>query len=41
MQTVREMLDGIDAAALQERTGAPLAFASDCGALTAPAMATD
>ena len=38
---VREMLDGIDAAALQERTGAPLAFASDCGALTAPAMAND
>jgi 3-oxoadipate CoA-transferase beta subunit len=36
---VREMLDGIDQATLQSRSGAPLIFANDCRPLVAPAMA--
>jgi 3-oxoadipate CoA-transferase, beta subunit len=35
---VREMLGGMSQAELQTRTGAPLAFASDCRALLAPAL---
>jgi 3-oxoadipate CoA-transferase, beta subunit len=35
---VREMLEGIDEAALRARTAAPLAFAADCRPLTAPAL---
>jgi len=36
---VREMLAGMSQAELQARTGAPLQFAADCGALRAPALA--
>jgi 3-oxoadipate CoA-transferase beta subunit len=36
---VREVLDGIDQAALQARSGSALTFANDCRALTAPAIA--
>ena len=36
---VRDMLDGLDEAELQARTGAPLAFAADCRPLRAPAIA--
>jgi 3-oxoadipate CoA-transferase beta subunit len=36
---VREMLDGMSAAELQQRTGAPLAFAPDCRPLAAPPIA--
>lgn len=35
---VREMLSGVSRPELQGRTGAPLAFASDCRALVAPAL---
>jgi 3-oxoadipate CoA-transferase, beta subunit len=35
---VREMLEGMTAAELQARTGAPLAFAPDCRPLGAPPM---
>lgn len=35
---VREMLSGMSRPELQGRTGAPLAFASDCRALVAPAL---
>ncbi|HEU0058930.1 MAG TPA: CoA-transferase, partial [Hyphomicrobiaceae bacterium] len=35
---VREMLAGMNQAELQARTGAPLAFAGDCGTLRAPAL---
>jgi 3-oxoacid CoA-transferase B subunit len=35
---VREMVAGLDRAALQERTDAPLAFAADCAALTGPTL---
>jgi 3-oxoadipate CoA-transferase beta subunit len=35
---VREVLEGIARDELQRRSGAPLAFASDCRALTAPAL---
>ena len=33
---VREILEGLSRDELQAKTGAPLAFAEDCGALTAP-----
>lgn len=33
---VREMVDGLSREALQDRSGAKLSFAEDCGALTAP-----
>jgi 3-oxoadipate CoA-transferase, beta subunit len=33
---VREILDGLSRDALQAKSGAPLAFADDCGVLTAP-----
>jgi 3-oxoadipate CoA-transferase beta subunit len=36
---VREMLEGMSEADLRARTGAPLTFAPDCGALTAPPIA--
>ena len=36
---VREMLDGLSEAQLQERTGAALTFAPDCRPLKAPAIA--
>jgi 3-oxoadipate CoA-transferase beta subunit len=36
---VREMLDGLDPAELQARTGAPLMFAADLKALRAPTIA--
>ena len=36
---VREVLEGIDQAALQARSGSPLTFANDCRALTAPVIA--
>src|SRR5882672_6059557 len=36
---VREMVDGLSRAELQAKTGAPLAFAADCKALTAPTIA--
>ncbi|MDD9927813.1 MAG: 3-oxoadipate CoA-transferase, partial [Rhodospirillaceae bacterium] len=35
---VREILDGLSRDELQAKTGAPLAFAEDCGALTAPKL---
>lgn len=35
---VREMLDGLSREDLQEKTGATLSFADDCGVLTAPAL---
>jgi 3-oxoadipate CoA-transferase beta subunit len=35
---VREILDGMDRAELQARSGAPLAFAPDCRPLTAPPL---
>jgi 3-oxoacid CoA-transferase B subunit len=35
---VREIVDGMDRADLQQRTGAPLTFASDCAVLKAPAI---
>jgi 3-oxoadipate CoA-transferase beta subunit len=36
---VRDILDGLTQAQLRERTGAPLTFAPDCRALTAPPLA--
>jgi hypothetical protein len=36
---VREMLDGLDPAELQARTGAPLMFAADLKVLRAPPLA--
>jgi 3-oxoadipate CoA-transferase, beta subunit len=33
---VREIIDGLSREALQAKSGAPLAFADDCGVLTAP-----
>jgi len=36
---VREMLEGLTAADLRQRSGAPLTFASDCRPLTAPPIA--
>ena len=36
---VRDILDGLTPAQLRERTGAPLTFAPDCRALTAPPLA--
>ena len=36
---VREVLHGIDQAALQARSGSPLTFANDCRPLTAPLIA--
>lgn len=36
---VREMIDGLSRDALQAKTGAPLAFASDCRVLAAPPIA--
>jgi 3-oxoadipate CoA-transferase, beta subunit len=38
---VREMLEGVDEAALHARTAAPLAFAADCRPLTAPALSEE
>src|SRR6516164_7670124 len=38
---VREMLEGIDEAALRARTAAPLAFAADCRPLTAPDLSDE
>ena len=35
---VLEMVEGISREELQEKSGAPLAFASDCGVLNAPAV---
>ena len=35
---VREMVEDLDFAGLQERTGAPLTLAPDCGALRAPVL---
>ena len=35
---VLEMVEGISREELQEKSGAPLAFASDCGVLKAPAV---
>jgi 3-oxoadipate CoA-transferase, beta subunit len=35
---VRELLEGLDEAALRARTAAPLVFAADCRPLTAPAL---
>ncbi|MBV8702677.1 MAG: 3-oxoacid CoA-transferase subunit B [Acetobacteraceae bacterium] len=35
---VREVVPGVSREELQARSGAPLAFASDCGALRAPAL---
>ncbi len=37
---VREVLDGLSREELQARSGAKLAFAEDCGLLTAPDLAT-
>src|ERR1700730_8214247 len=36
---VREVIEGMDHAALQERSGAPLTFANDCRPLETPALA--
>jgi 3-oxoadipate CoA-transferase, beta subunit len=36
---VREMIDGMSRDALQAKSGAPLSFAADCKALTAPPIA--
>ena len=38
---VREMLAGLDEAALRARTAAPLAFAADCRPLTAPDLSDE
>jgi len=38
---VREMLEGIDEAALRARTAAPLAFAADCRPLSAPDLSDE
>jgi acyl CoA:acetate/3-ketoacid CoA transferase beta subunit len=36
---VRELVDGISREELQQKTGAPLTFAPDCGPLVAPPIA--
>jgi 3-oxoadipate CoA-transferase, beta subunit len=36
---VREMIDGMSRDELQAKSGAPLSFAADCKALTAPPIA--
>jgi acyl CoA:acetate/3-ketoacid CoA transferase beta subunit len=35
---VREILEGLDRSEVQKRSGAPLAFAPDCRALSAPSL---